>query len=239
MPFERRNTRDRDFHLIDGGIVQVPMMTIVQEELKYDENSELGCKMLHLPYEGDDLTMVIILPTEVDGLLEVETRIDSQALLKIIDDVFFRRVEVYLPKFKLESSFALSKTLSALGMVDAFSRDEADLSGMGTDLYVSNVFHKAFVDVNEKGSEAAAATAAAVIERCPPPRPRKFKADHPFLFLIWDFKLRVPLFIGRNSQPMVTKLYVTCHNDNKQLNCCCSSISVDDPVCLLGRNATE
>ncbi|WAR07017.1 ANT3-like protein [Mya arenaria] len=217
--FKPESTKKDNFLLIDGKTTSVDMMNAEMKKVRYGESSEHACKVLHLPYMGEELAMIVVLPKDTDGLLKLEQSLDSPTLNTIINDVFSPTVVVSLPKFKLESSFALSNTLSALGMVDVFSEAKADLSGMGKELYVSQVFHKAFVDVNEEGTEAAAATAAVIRTRSLPARPREFKANHPFLFLIWNYKLNAPLFIGRGPDPspphplrhMVTFLYVSMH----------------------------
>ncbi|XP_052810598.1 leukocyte elastase inhibitor-like [Mya arenaria] len=199
--FKPENTKKDNFHLIGGKTATIDMMNAEMENVRYGESSEHACKVLHLPYIGEELAMIVVLPKDTDGLLKLEQSLDSPTLNKIINDVITPTVVVSLPKFKLESSFALSNTLSALGMVDVFSEAKADLSGMGKKLYVSQVFHKAFVDVNEEGTEAAAATAAVMMTFSLPPPPSEFKADHPFLFLIWNYKLNAPLFIGRYMHP--------------------------------------
>jgi serpin B len=118
-----------------------------------------------------------------------------------------QQVNVALPKFKMSSGFALGEALRALGMKDAFDPDRADFSGMDGNshwLYISAVLHKAFVDVNEKGTEAAAATAVVVMARGlarPVEPPREFRADHPFLFLIRDSTTGSILFMGRVAKP--------------------------------------
>lgn len=134
---------------------------------------------------GSDLTMYILLPRTVDGINDLEAHLSSSALEKWTT-LAPCRTEVCVPKFRIDSTFLLGKTLESMGIRKAFSR-EADFSRMSDDpegLYVSDAIHKAFVDVNEKGTEAAAATAVVMRARCAPNTegPKVFRADHPFLF---------------------------------------------------------
>jgi serpin B len=113
-------------------------------------------------------------------------------------------VEVYLPKFKTTSQFDLSDTLKKMGMASAFDRNEADFSQMTPDreLYISAVIHKAFVDVNEEGTEAAAATGVIMAMRGAPAEPSVFRVDHPFVFMIRDNRNGAILFLGRITNPL-------------------------------------
>jgi len=199
--FKPESTKKDTFNLFGGGSIQVDMMKGEMKKVRYGVNRKLGCKVLHLPYVGTEMVMVVILPDDVNGLPTLEKSLDASSLTDLIEDVHSPTVNVSLPKFKLESSFELKETLSALGMADVFDEVKADLSGMGSDLYLSQVFHKAFVDVNEEGTEAAAATAAVNMYCSMPAPPQIFKADHPFMFMIWHYKLGVPLFIGRYVHP--------------------------------------
>ncbi|KAH3729957.1 leukocyte elastase inhibitor-like [Dreissena polymorpha] len=195
--FEPKSTTKTDFHTLDGKALKIDMMKREMKKVRYGESTVLDCKVLHMPYIGDEMAMVILLPNTVTGLLEMEKKMNVQKMNQCIEDVSSPTVIVTVPKFKLESSFQLSDTLSALGMPDVFDANKADLSGMGKDLFVSKVFHKAFVDVNEEGTEAAAATAATIMRRSMPAPPRTFTADHPFMFMIWHYQLKAPLFVGR------------------------------------------
>ena len=149
--------------------------------------------------------MVILLPRQVDACSKLEDRLTPALLSRSLGGMKKQKVETFLPRFKLESSFELSDTLAKMGMRDAFG-PKADFSGMdGTkSLYVSGVFHKAWGEVNEEGTEAAAATAvvmsrSAVIKQ--PPPPPIFRADHPFIFLIRDTRSGSVLFLGRLVDP--------------------------------------
>jgi serpin B len=152
---------------------------------------------LNLPYEGDDLSMLVLLPNQPDGLADLEKSLTPE----MIEELEFNTSEVMvqLPKFKLESSFNLGKTLVAMGMPLAFSH-QADFSGMTgkPNIYIDEVVHKAFVEVNEEGTEAAAATGIIMKTTSMPPQ---FIANHPFLFLIRENSTGTILFIGRVMDP--------------------------------------
>ncbi|KAH3729964.1 hypothetical protein DPMN_055942 [Dreissena polymorpha] len=133
------------------------------------------------------MAMLVLLPDTVTGLLKMEKHLYAQRLNQCIKDVSSATVIVFVPKVKLESSFQLSDTLSALGISDVFCSNKADLSRMGKDLFVSEVFHKSSVDVNEEGTEAAAATAvrnSLKIYKQTRPQTLTFTADHPFMIMI-------------------------------------------------------
>ena len=153
--------------------------------------------------------MYIILPNKLDGLAELESKIESSDLLDTLGrGTTNAKLKVSIPKFKIESDLNLNHQLKAMGMEDMFNPGKSDLSGISGSggLFVSDVVHKSFVQVNEEGSEAAAATAMMMTPMCcrnfnPPPRPPPFIADHPFLFVIQDDRNRVALFIGRVAVP--------------------------------------
>jgi len=161
---------------------------------------------LELPYERDALAMLILLPKEREGLPELEKSLTMANLKQWSGLPGKRRVRVYLPKFRFEDSFELKETLMAMGMTDAFS-ENADFSGMVEEeeekIQISKAIHKAFVEVNEEGTEAAAATAVVMgrVTTSAPQPPVEFRADHPFLFLIRDTRSGSLLFIGRVNNP--------------------------------------
>jgi serpin B len=160
--------------------------------------------VLELPYAGEALSMLVLLPKERDGLGRLEDALTADTLARWTTGLRKRDVAVTLPKFKLTCQFRLDKVLQAMGMVDAFSVRVADFSGMtgSPDLFISAVIHKAFVDVNEEGTEAAAATAVVMTLRGMPAPPVVFRADHPFLFLIQHKPSGSILFMGRVSDPV-------------------------------------
>jgi serpin B len=158
-----------------------------------------------MPYVGRELSMVVLLPKKVDGLPELEKTLSLEKLTALLAKLRACKVVASIPRFKMETSFGLGPTLQALGMRQAFSRS-ADFSGISSaeGLYISAVIHKAYVDVNEQGTEAAAATGVvmkALAMRRVEPIP-VFRADHPFLFLIRDTRSGSVLFMGRLTKPV-------------------------------------
>jgi serpin B len=158
-------------------------------------------QVLELPYGRGDLSMAVLLPKQVDGLRLLEEKLNRENLATWLDGLRQTSVRVFLPRFRITSDFSLGETLKAMGMVDAFGPG-ADFSGMdGThQLSISAVLHKAFVEVNEEGTEAAAVTAIPFVGALPKPPPI-FRADHPFVFLIQDKQSGTILFIGRATDP--------------------------------------
>jgi len=194
-------TKDSPFILLGGQKVNVPMM-YQTEKFGYREDANI--QVLEMPYVNNDLSMVVLLPKKLDGINELEKRLNNDNLARWIDDLRKRNVQVFFPRFKMTSEFELAPVLGAMGMPDAFS-DKADFSGMNGnhELSISAVIHKAYVDVNEEGTEAAAATAVGVTATSieTPAPPPVFKADHPFIFLIRDNKSDSILFLGRMANP--------------------------------------
>jgi serpin B len=198
--FKKSRTKESPFWLSIDKSVEVPMMT-QKRQFKYMESESV--QILELPYVGDDLAMIVLLPRKIDGLAQLEADLSVENLNMWIDHLRKKEVSVFLPKFKMTSQFRLSETLASMGMPDAFGGN-ADFSGIdGTkDLFISAVIHKAFVDVNEEGTEAAAATAAVIsLTSAPSTPPPTFRADHPFVFLIRDNRSGSILFVGRIVNP--------------------------------------
>jgi serpin B len=198
--FDRNRTDDAPFWVSPHGQVQAPLMQ-QQTEFRYGEVD--GLQILELPYVGEDLSMILLLPAEIDGLAALEARLTSSNLAKWTQKLWAREVQVFLPRFKMTYSVSLSETLQAMGMVDAFG--PADFSGMTGDrcLFISAILHKAFIEVNEEGTEAAAATAVIISKSMPPPPPPIFRADHPFVVLIRENRTGSLLFLGRVTNPAV------------------------------------
>jgi serpin B len=198
--FDEKATRDAPFSASSDNKVTVPMM-YQKGKFKYGEFDEI--QVLELPYKSGDLSMLVLLPKAVDGLPALEAKLTTENLNKWTSDLSKREIDVYLPKFKMTSQFRLKDVLSSMGMPSAFDPMVADFSGMNgkTDLYISAVIHKAFVDVNEEGTEAAAATAVVVAEDPSVQIIPTFRADHPFIFLIRDNRTGSILFIGRVTNP--------------------------------------
>lgn len=201
IQFDKKDTRDAPFKLSADKEVTVPMMHL-EDRFKYAETNDL--QILELPYKGQDLSMIVLLPKKVDGLAELEKSLTVKNLDTWLSELRKQEVRVYLPKFKMTTGpLELRNILKSMGMKDAFSLPPADFSGMtGTkDLFISNVLHKAFVAVDEKGTEAAAATAVGMTTTAIPKPPVIFRADHPFVFLIKDNRSGSILFMGRVMNP--------------------------------------
>jgi len=198
--FDKEATQDGDFYVTPEKNVAAPLMHRTAK-FGYFEGDSL--KALELPYQGDRLAMVVLLPKAKDGLAALEASLSAEKVAEWIGKIRRREVEVALPRFKTTAEFSLGDTLVAMGMTDAFNPNAADFSGMtgAKDLFISAVVHKAFVDVNEEGTEAAAATAVVMRPLNGGGGPPEFRADHPFLFLIRDTRSGAILFLGRILDP--------------------------------------
>ncbi|CAH3160364.1 unnamed protein product, partial [Porites lobata] len=206
--FDRRATRSKDFFVSKKKKVKVKMMKL-KTNFKYIANvGELGCQLLELPYQGEDLSMLILLPQDKYGLASVEASLTHDKLQKAIALTQVQpsgEVKVYLPRFNMTQEFQLKKLLAKMGVTDMFNAIKADFTGISPGLFVTHVIHKAFVEVNEKGTEAAAATAV-IMSRSKSPSGGSAKipvfcADHPFLFLLCHKKSGGILFMGRMMKP--------------------------------------
>ncbi|XP_042204582.1 leukocyte elastase inhibitor-like isoform X2 [Homarus americanus] len=199
--FKESETKDQEFWLSGSESTKVPMMHI-KDHFRMLHNKDLGATLLAMDYKGSRLSMVFVLPEKRDGLVEVEAKLAAADLNEIDKKLMKEEVHVYIPKFKLEESLDLVDHLSEMGMKDLFDENSCDLSGItGTkELYVSNVIHKAFLEVNEQGSEAAAATASVLQTLCYRPD-IIILVDHPFCFFIRDNHSGLILFTGRFVQP--------------------------------------
>ncbi len=197
--FNENGTKDAPFTLLDNSKVTVPMMHLTKS-FAYAEGK--GYQAVELPYDGSKLAMTILLPSS--GQFDAfEKSLDSKQVDTILKNLQSKQVELSMPKFKYESSFELSQALKSMGMTDAFSSN-ADFSGMNgnRELAISAVIHKAFVDVDENGTEAAAATAVVMrATAAMPQEPVKFTMDRPFIFLIRDIETGTILFVGRVLNP--------------------------------------
>jgi len=196
--FAKTSTLDDDFYLLDGSKVTVPLMH-QQRQFSYAEDN--AYQAVRLPYLGNELGMVILLPRE-GKFTAFENSLDAKKLNDIIAKMESREVRISLPKFKIESSFQLGSTLSEMGMPDAFAPGTADFSGMtgNKDLSIGAVIHKTFVSVDELGTEAAAVTAITMVVSIPMDIV-DFTVNRPFIFLIQDIKTGTILFIGRVLNP--------------------------------------
>ena len=199
-PFSPSRTEVRPFYLAGGGTVDVPMMTETYKGYGYARGD--GYQVVDVPYSWGEMSMTILLPDEGTTLEALEGSLDSEMLDRIIDDIETDYVTLTMPLFEFESEFSLGDTLAEMGMPDAFGGG-ADFSGMtgSKDLWISRIVHKAFVSVDEEGTEAAAATAVVVNESGPGKEPIPVTVDRPFIFLIRDTGTGTVLFLGRVSNP--------------------------------------
>jgi serpin B len=199
--FDPRKTKTGPFRTGRNGSVRVPLM---HQAATFGYHADRNVQVLEMPYRGDRLSMVVLLPAKPDGLAALEKRLGPALVKDWLGRLKQRVVDLTLPRFKVESTFELAGPLAALGMGDAFTSG-ADFSGMdGTsDLFLSAVAHKAVVEVEERGTTAAAVTAVNVSKRTVPVPPELvfFKADRPFLFLIRDRQSDSVLFLGRLAAP--------------------------------------
>lgn len=196
--FDPKYTKVAPFWVTPDREIQVSMM---QKEETFGYYEDENVKVLELPYIGDRLSMVILLPQQMNGLTELENSLTQENLALWTKYLPQREVQVSLPRFKINCSFMLGATLIEMGMKDAFNANKADFSGMdGIEnwLSIGEVIHQAFIDVNEEGSEAAAATAVVIRYKS---LPSSFQANHPFVFLIRDKYTGTVLFLGRLDTP--------------------------------------
>ena len=234
VTFSEEHTHDGDFLLAGGGTTPTQLMYAHElevarygafnadgspfatpameksgrEEVAYYPPAD-GFSMAELPYDGDELSMLVIAPNDPDGLGAIESKLDRTNLDQWIGAMTQRKINVFMPKFKSESSFSLADTLGAMGMPTAFDPGAANFDGVAANesdagLSISHVFHKAFVEVSEEGTEAAAATAVALLADASVPLlpfVPEFRADRPFLYLIRDKATGTVLFLGRMTKP--------------------------------------
>ncbi len=208
-PFAKEQTRPAAFHATASATSDVPTMN---QAAHFRFAATDGVKVLEMPYQGGEVAMDFVLPDAPAGLDAVEKRLSTATFDAWIGAMKFDQVNVALPKFEINpaASLSLGDTLKELGMPLAFDKDKADFTGMANPpspadrLYISKVFHKAFVKLDEKGTEAAAATAVVMARAgaaAPTQPPSVFKADHPFLFVLRHVKSGAILFMGRVSDP--------------------------------------
>ena len=194
--FEDFRTSEKSFHLLNGTTISVPTMN-QDERMGYAAGS--GWRAVELIYEGASTSMVVVVP---DEFVTFEQNMTSDSLSAIIGSLQSTQVNLSFPRFSFTKELDLKDVLAAMGMPTAFS-DSADFSGMSTaaDLAISDVRHKAFIDVNEEGTEAAAATAVGMSLTSMPPASIPVTVDRPFIFLIRDIETNAILFLGRVVNP--------------------------------------
>jgi serpin B len=199
-PFKTGRTVEAPFTTSTGGEVTAHFMHQTKS-LGYTGTDDV--QILSLPYRDGRMSMIVLLPRQKDGLEDLEARLDPERLASWLSALRPTRVHVTFPRFEFESSFDLTQTLAEMGMPDAFDEERADFSNMTeAELFISLVVHKAFVTVDEEGTEAAAATAVMMALTAAPPRETiEFRADRPFLFLIRHRDTAAILFLGRLADP--------------------------------------
>ena len=199
LQFDKNKTREADFGVSPTKTVKVEMMSLTGEKAKFNYAETAHLQILEMPYEGEELSMIVLLPKE-DTLDKLEQSLTVEKLNEWRGMLQKERVDVYMPKFKFETKYFMAQDLAEMGMPSAFT-GEADFSGMTgkRDLYISQVIHQAFVEVNEEGTEAAAATAV-IMERGVV-MSKVFRADHPFIFIIQQKDTGNILFLGKVVDP--------------------------------------
>lgn len=199
-PFHKESTKEEDFHLADGKTAKVPIMHRTDSYRYFDEGS---FEALEMPYLDHQASMVVFVPKKADGLGTLEEKLTAKEIEGWLGKLKSERVALGFPKFKTTSAFELNAELIALGMKDAFKFPGADFKGMSDtgELFIGFVIHKSFVDVNEEGTEAAAATAVGMRAGGRPAEPLKVQVDRAFVFVIRDVKTGTVLFVGRVVDP--------------------------------------
>lgn len=202
--FEKNKTHDAPFTVSAS---KTTTASIMVQSSDFKIMAEDDFQAVSIPYKGNNLSMVILLPNSVEGLAALEKNLTAHNLnswLEKLDKENLQKVRLYLPKFKLETDYDLKNPLQKMGMKDAFEENIADFRGMGFpkkgDVWIGQIKHKAFVEVNEEGTEAAAATAVEMVTKSIHHDP-VFRADHPFFFIIRHNPSGSIVFMGRVVDP--------------------------------------
>ncbi|KAJ8376521.1 hypothetical protein SKAU_G00071010 [Synaphobranchus kaupii] len=202
--FDKEDVFKDDFFLSDSKTCTVSMM-YQETKFRYGRFADDKVQVLELPYKGEDITMVLILPFKGTPLSQVAEALELKKLTGWLDAMKETTVALQMPRFRIEDSFSLKEKLQALGLEDLFDANKASLPGMvedgGNNLYISEAFHKAFLEVNEEGSEAAAATAVVAIGRSINLNRERFIANRPFLLLIRESTINTIVFMGHVADP--------------------------------------
>jgi len=203
-PFEKNKTHDAPFTVSASKTTTASLMA---QSNDFKIMTEDDFQAVSIPYKGNNLSMVVLLPNSVEGLTTLEKNLTTQNLngwLEKLDKENVQKVRLYLPKFKLETGYDLKDPLQKMGIKDAFEENIADFRGMGFpkkgDVWIGQIKHKAFVEVNEEGTEAAAATAVEMVTKSIH-HEQVFRADHPFLFIIRHNPSGSIVFMGRVVDP--------------------------------------
>ncbi|XP_077188654.1 antithrombin-III [Paroedura picta] len=202
--FRPENTKLEKFFRATAEPCLVPSM-FQEASFRYASIPSAKVQVLELPYKGEDITMVLILPFKDTPLVNVERELTSDSLQAWLNSLHEVTLSVYMPRFRIEDSFSVKEELHQMGLEDLFNPGTARLPGIVSggrdDLYVSDAFHKAFLEVNEEGSEAAAATTVLMMGRSFPAPRVVFNANRPFLVLIREVAINAILFMGRVANP--------------------------------------
>ncbi|MFZ1735950.1 MAG: serpin family protein [Candidatus Moraniibacteriota bacterium] len=201
--FEKAQTKDADFRVDADNIVKVPMMQQMDKDAKFNYAETDTLQILEMPYEGDKLSMIVLLPKN-DSDMSLEGSLSLENIRNWRNEFREQHVDVFMPKFTFDIKYSLKEILMRMGMPLAFTWPGADFSGMdGTkNLYIGDVVHQVSIDIDENGAEAVAATGVAVVAgSAMPQQVPTFRADHPFIFAIQDKENGSILFLGRVSNP--------------------------------------
>jgi serpin B len=203
--FSRDITREEDFITGTGETIVVPMMRRIDEGARFSFMETDEVLVLQMPFKGERLLMTVILPKE-HHMADLEKSITLEDILRWKKSLKEKRVDVYLPRFKVKSSYFLKDSLANLGMPAAFE-ETANFTGISAPggLFITEVVHQAYIDVNEEGAEASAAAAVMIGESASRDAEKAsvFRADHPFLFMIEDKEKGRILFMGKVSNPFL------------------------------------
>lgn len=207
QPFMKHLSDEKSFYLSGKEKVTFPFMN-GKSGYKYYEDEAI--KALELPYNRNQASLIILLPRGIDDINKLEEKFDYQYYNDVTSAMMYQEVSVSIPKFKLEAKVNLEEKLSDMGMPDAFKPFISDFSAMSpaADLYISKVIHQAFINLDEAGTEAAAATAVVMVKVTsakPVDIVKEFRADHPFLFVIRDNSTGSILFMGKMMNPAPDK----------------------------------
>ncbi|MFC1768569.1 serpin family protein [Nanoarchaeota archaeon] len=200
--FDKKDTSDQEFRTPEKNIM-IPLMSQTGKEAEFLYTETEDTQILELPYDGEELSMLFFLPKDND-LDRLENDLSLEKIEEWKQNLNEQRVDIFIPKFKFETKYRMADDLKLMGMPLAFTPFQADFSGMdgGDLLYISEVIHQAFVEVNEEGTEAAAATAVVMaLASAMPQSTPVFRADHPFIFIIQDKVHGNILFMGRVEDP--------------------------------------